>query len=292
MHHYSTSTWTTLSDDRNALQLKQLLIPREALSHRFALHGILALAALHLAYTKPNQRSRYLPSALSHYDLAVSSYRLNLQDICEANCTMLFAFSSILVQFAFGLPQVQPPPDQEADALGAIVEIYHLLRGTATVVNVGREWIRKGTLGYLLRRNYINDANAEDEPPEFRDAFRNVRARLEQDASIDIEKMEMYKETMERLLQCAAAATLDPEDKAVPMIVPSTVRSTFVSSLDAREPAALVLEAYHAVLLHGLDHFWWGKGWSRRIITDISNQLNGGWQELILWPMDKVGLNA
>lgn len=270
------------------MHLKQILVPQEAMSHRFALHGILALAALHLAWLKPDQRSRYLPSALSHYDLAVSSYRLNLQDITEENCTMLFAFSSVLVQFAFGLPHVQPPPaGRDIDSVAAITEIFHLLRGTALVVDAGREWIKHGTLGYLLRRKYIN-ASAEDEPPEIQDAFRKVRLRLDVDSSMSEEKVEAYRETMERLLQCAATASVDPEDKAIPMIVPSTVRPTFVSALEAREPLALVLEAYHAVLLHGLDDFWWGKGWGRRIIIDISNELNDDWKELVAWPLEKV----
>ncbi|KAL9622369.1 MAG: hypothetical protein Q9160_003211 [Pyrenula sp. 1 TL-2023] len=292
MHHYSTSTWMTLSDDYNALHLKRALVPQQAMSHRFTLHGILALAAQHLAYLKPDQRSRYLPSALSHYDLAVSSYRQSIQKITEENCTMLFAFSSILVQFAFGLGQVQPSvSSQESDTIASIIEIYHYCRGIATLVEVGREWISKGILGYLLRRKYVN-AKEENEPPQFKEAFEKIHTRLDRDGSMPNEKKETYQETMKRLLQCAATVVTDPQDKAIAMIVPSTVRPMFVSCLEAREPTALALEAYHAVLLYGLDDFWWGKGWAPRIIADIAKELDESWREIILWPMEIVGLNV
>lgn len=282
----------TLSDDYNALHLKRALVPQQAMSHRFTLHGILALAAQHLAYLKPDQRSRYLPSALSHYDLAVTSYRQSIQKITEENCTMLFAFSSILVQFAFGLGQVLPPVSgEQSGAIASIIEIYHYCRGIATVVDVGREWISKGILGYLLKRKYV-DARVENEPPEFREAFEKIHRRLDRDESMPKEKKETYQETMKRLLQCAATVITDPQDKAIAMIVPSTVRPMFVSCLEAREPIALVLEAYHAVLLHGLDDFWWAKGWAPRIIADIAKELDESWREVLLWPMKNVGLNV
>lgn len=50
-------------------------LPRIALQTSYLMHGILALSALHIAYSHPGDRNRYLQAFDRHQSVALASFR-------------------------------------------------------------------------------------------------------------------------------------------------------------------------------------------------------------------------
>lgn len=58
----------------------------------FLMQGTLALAALHIANGRPDQKDIYVSSALRHNDMVIFSFRSVLQQVTGENCHALFGF--------------------------------------------------------------------------------------------------------------------------------------------------------------------------------------------------------
>lgn len=70
-------------------------MPRLAIQNDYLMGEILALAALHLAHHRPDQRQQYLSVALTHHQAASQKAMGLLKNINPENAEALFLFSSL-----------------------------------------------------------------------------------------------------------------------------------------------------------------------------------------------------
>ncbi|KAJ0161953.1 hypothetical protein CTA2_5337 [Colletotrichum tanaceti] len=75
---------------------------------------------------------------------------------------------------------------------------------------------------------------------------------------------------------------------------PILLSTDYMDMLRLRQPAALVVLAHYCVIIHLAEPFcWFLTGWTRALVSVISEHLTGTpWEELVLWPMEIVGLGA
>lgn len=72
---------------------------------------------------------------------------------------------------------------------------------------------------------------------------------------------------------------------------PIQVGQEFVAFLRSRQPMALVLLAYFAVLLDEIRDTWWVMGWGRKLIQELNQAVvDDEWKSLMVWPMDKIAM--
>ncbi|PGH19549.1 hypothetical protein AJ80_03885 [Polytolypa hystricis UAMH7299] len=147
--NWMTSTSQSLAHMNEHTELWTSIVPREGLSHPFIMHGILAISALHIAYTKTQEALLSPPSsslssaaaittasvrhytaiAAQHQSHALSLFRPLLSqpanNINRDNCDALFVFSCLLSVLAFAFSPhpvapsaVAPAPGEEAAAGG------------------------------------------------------------------------------------------------------------------------------------------------------------------------------
>lgn len=125
MHHYCISTALTMSPQERVRNVWAAEIPKIAYSYEFLMHGILSLAAMHLAFVKPEKCSHYQTKSTFHMALGLQTFRKILQSPTEENCCALFSFSSIIMVWICAAP-AEP---EDTQAIEHTVDLFNLCRG-------------------------------------------------------------------------------------------------------------------------------------------------------------------
>ncbi|EFW19645.1 hypothetical protein D8B26_007849 [Coccidioides posadasii str. Silveira] len=289
LHHYTTQTYRTLSYNNEHKEIWKNYIPKEALSHPFLMHGLLAIAALHLfeyCAEESDDRRKYLELATRHQNLALSSFRPQLSNITPSNCQAVFAFSSLIAALAFAFSK-SAGNIRAGEPVEQVLQDFFLFRGVEGVLTAFWDIIRKGKLGPLVHRpsdptcsqpisrdvinalDYLHDCNGEnvtqisaEEKAAYNHAIRELR--------ISFERSPSSWETVFRW----------------PIVLPEA----YLTHLENRRPMALVILAHYCVILGRLDACWWSQGWSGHLFEAIYRSLNVSWRPLLQWPMQMIGL--
>ncbi|EGE81292.2 C6 zinc finger domain-containing protein [Blastomyces dermatitidis ATCC 18188] len=209
MHHYTTETYTTLSNTPEHIEIWRTVIPKEALAHPFLMHGLLSLSALHLiecsSNNDPNLR-KYVELATMHQHLALAAFRPVLNNITPSNCNAVFAFSSLIAALAFAFSRFVGRPGG-GEPVAELLQDFLLFRGVESVLSTSWELIQKGELGPMIRRpadgipqpiskdvinalDYLHDCNgahvtqlSAEEKDANNHAIRELRISFERPAS-------------------------------------------------------------------------------------------------------------
>jgi hypothetical protein len=62
----------------------------------------------------------------------------------------------------------------------------------------------------------------------------------------------------------------------------------FVHLFEQKDPQALVIFAYWAVLLKWMESSWFMEGWAKHVLTGISGSLHIVYRPWIEWPLRKI----
>jgi hypothetical protein len=294
MHYYTAFTCLTISDFSSFNDIWQNVVPKEALSHSFLMYGILALAALHLGYDRPQDKDLYTAAALKHYNFAIASFRSALKDVTADNCTALFAFSAILIVLSLAFAQSHLLA-QNQNAVEELIQIFTLLQGVRVVLQSAMPWVEQGPLAPLLRRFPLPHAEASAPWIGILQGLDNALDRLEgynERTSDAADSHKMYNLAIQALKDCLEKVRANPGDRASALNWLVFLESPYVSSLKSNQPLALVILAHYGVVLHGLRQCWFIQGWGIRVIEVVHLNLSDEWRPLVHWPMKKVGLRG
>ncbi|KAL5352357.1 hypothetical protein ACLOAV_002304 [Pseudogymnoascus australis] len=160
LHHYTVSTCFTISD----LRCWQTAVPSIAVAYPFLMRNILATAARHLAYLRPDQRDRYIATADKHHHLGLTGYREALTEITPENCHACAAYTLMLNVYAWtsfhGSGSFFLPDLDSGDSSPNKVELITILRGGNAVMSVARHWVLVGPLSAV----YVPWVNWDKDP--------------------------------------------------------------------------------------------------------------------------------
>ncbi|EWZ30293.1 hypothetical protein FOZG_16453 [Fusarium oxysporum Fo47] len=104
-------------------------VVREALSHPYLLHELLAFAGFHLASLNPNDRHRYSLRAFHHQKMAAGKMREDIAIMNSTNCHALFLTSIFLIVNAFAEPFDCTITGNTFSPTKAVVDIFSLVAG-------------------------------------------------------------------------------------------------------------------------------------------------------------------
>ncbi|KAK9244586.1 hypothetical protein V1506DRAFT_540908 [Lipomyces tetrasporus] len=290
MHHYSTETYRTWSEGQapEIQEIWKTVVPKEALAHRFLMHGLLALSALHLCQInsgdKGPSRVMYTEIATRHQSLALSSFRSELNNITPLNCNAVFAFSGILTIATFascqctGIEQGMAPVEE-------ILRVFSLLRGVNEILHTARDWILTGQLGPIVRDTFTSTADAL--PAEARAALDYLDEANSHNRDSDAKKA--YCSAIQKLRNYFEIFYSQGQQVRIAMAWPITVPSAYIALLKSRQPMALVVLAHYCVILRLFDRCWWLTGWSENVVEEIYQSLDASWRPSMRWPIKIVG---
>ncbi|MCJ1281755.1 hypothetical protein MMC26_001078 [Xylographa opegraphella] len=283
MRHYALTTSLLLAGRTSFNVYWQDVIPQEAESHPFLMHGLLAITALHLANSHPSQQRFYYDVAVRHQDMAIILFRPTLSALTEENSAAVFAYSAVAAMIAFALPQVSGTPP--ADPIADLLAIFKLMRGIYAVLDVARGSIARSKLGPLIA--FEQDLAMLPAPT---DAVGALHALAERNrvATEDELVREVYGSVIRNLLSVFEQQLTSMSSRARAFSWPIMITSAFPVALARREPMALAILAHYGVILHDSRECWWFGTWGRWVVDAVSGALPQEWQVAIQWPKDKI----
>ncbi|RJE25842.1 hypothetical protein PHISCL_01818 [Aspergillus sclerotialis] len=248
------------------------------------MHGILALSALHLAHIKPANRPTYISTAVAHQNQALALFRERLGDINPSNAKAMFAFSSIVVVYAFGFTQSSDSGDLTA-SVDDLCQVLVLARGVQEVINKASPSLRESSFKPILQ--------VDDYTPYLPDSARSALEQLReanrvcgtQDATHDTVS---YGQVIDNLSEELSAVHGGFNSISVAGRWAIRVKPNYMESLRERRPLALVILVYYCVLLHYLRQNWCLDEWGARTSKAIWDLLDDQWRPLALWAMVEI----
>jgi hypothetical protein len=296
MHHYTTKTsYTFLLKDDDMRNIWQLDVPEMAISHPALMHGMLALSAMHVAYLRSNECSKWVELACKHQDTALTLFRSALSTVNEKSLEPVFALSIILCissqsysKFAVATHQGGTVPIDD------FVEPLLHSRGAHRLVNMATNSISSGPLGPLLKS--VPEGNTSGDSsyltPSAVDQFRRLN-----DA---VEKLQSEGSRTKMTLRCALQTLADIYSAVIKARIrgnsqhpaamwkwPNMVSQDYIDLLQANHPMALIIFAHFVILSRVFDE-WFLLGYGDRAVLSISDTLPASWRSFLRWPEDQL----
>ncbi|WQF79042.1 Putative zn(2)Cys(6) fungal-type DNA-binding domain, fungal transcription factor [Colletotrichum destructivum] len=160
LHHWIMYTSRTIIKSPAVDHCWQLTFPQIGFRHSFIMHGLLSLAALHLAYTDVASRRQRSLDAARHHSTALGGFREGIERMLSqedySSSDALFGCSILNIVYIFGMPGCHPdvlksrsdPRERTTRILSG--EWIPMIRGIGAVVRPVYERVRLGPLAPLL----------------------------------------------------------------------------------------------------------------------------------------------
>lgn len=297
MHHYTASAYTTIafpvhSDVQDALQND---LPKEGLRYPFLMHQILAFAGFHLAYTQPQRRHIYLKQASQHQNFTIHGMRKTLSGaVSSENCHATYATSIFICLGAFAVYPCYETYNTFFSPIDSIAEIFTLITGMGLILFTSDEELRAGPLKKLF--TWRNEGSSSDHPcPELSGRLPLLEAQLDESS---IEPGEEVKTCMKKataaLEECLNRVSqrggLGHAALRAAFLWPLLLSTQYLEWIKCRHPAAMVILAHYALILHSAEaDCWYLRGWGRAIAESVADTLAGTpWLSLARWPISII----
>ncbi|OTB13676.1 hypothetical protein K445DRAFT_319893 [Daldinia sp. EC12] len=286
--HFIKSTSIAQADDGASIAVWRETIPDLATQHPYLLHEVLAVAALHVRSTNPEQAKILERIATEHQARAIPLFREALAASSAETALPLFACSCLFVPYHFAAAKdaISLLFNEES---GSLAEWLVLIHGTAAVTMEHGATIMRSPLRALLG----NLANPK--PEELSEGPTDARLLgLREKLPIAEEHKEAYDQIMYKLrlsyyLSDRADTALNRKNAAL-RFPPFMNHGQIGEDLAARHPAPLILMAFWCVLLHRVEDRWWLKERVKPLLMKIEELVPQEYRYLITWPMEEVGI--
>ncbi|KAI9927420.1 hypothetical protein MW887_003033 [Aspergillus wentii] len=273
MHHFTLVTSASLFED-NQQRLWQEEIPLQASSCPLLMHGILAIAALHLALSTPAESSSLLDRALHHHTLSLQLFNRQITTSNSSNAHLHFSYTVLLIVWAYG--SVVPMDDQYLQ-LDGLLDSLELVRLGKSMFELHSDDIRREAIGQFAgfdasrAKKYISDT--------VRQALTGLRAKA--DDFID----SMAIDHMEHHLQFSETTG----DVRFVIGWPAVVENAFWARIRSHKPVAMLILAHYSMLLAKCkEHHWWISGWAGRVLLAVENILPDSEKRRLDWETHRV----
>ena len=284
MVQWCNSTHQALARNETVGYIWRCLVPEEALSHPFLMHGILALSALHLARIRDDHhRPAYKSLAVAHQNQALTLFRELLDDINDSNAKAMFSFASVVALYAFGFPH-EPDLNDPWTNIDDLHQVLVLIRGVQQVVNRASTPLRHSDFSLLLQ--------LDDHEPLLSDDARLALEELLEVNSVcgaqdETHDTEIYEAVIQNLMETLSKIHQDSSLTSVGRWA-IRLKPRYVDLVQEHAPLALVILAYYCVILHYQRHHWCIDNWSFRVSRAIWLVLDDQWRPLTRWPMVQI----
>ncbi|KAI9164181.1 ent-kaurene oxidase [Paramyrothecium foliicola] len=281
MHHYSVATAETLALRLDMQHVWHVIIPELGYDEQFLSHGILSIAALHKAYLLPVRRTSFLDLAAYHQSRGMAEFRGVLANITDQTWEACFCFSMIIAACAL-FAALQAP-----DAIEEIVNIFTLIRGiryslsteNARITNTPLAplsygiWIMPENDDFLYEQDLSLDGS--NLPSEIFRALRRIKLLFR--TSLPESSQTDYDFAAQQLRKAAVLIARAGSRPEIGMLLffPYVISQDILTDIRRKNPYAMVLLSYFALLLSALEpRFWYIQGWSERLFEAIETNLS------------------
>jgi hypothetical protein len=300
MHHYTCTSYRTLSKDAAVQKVLQHDLPRLALQNRFLLHQILAFAGYHLAYLHQDHRHSYFLQASRHQNSAIEGLRTALAStVTSQNCHALYAASMLLTISSFASLPSYDRYNGSLDPINSILDIFSIIKGMNMVLHVSDHELRTGPLTALFSQMQEEKPVAEDSDLDLLysrvERLSTSLAETGFSGSYATHNGPEILQAITSILDCIRQTTAKPSPTSTAslrasFLWPILLTAEYMGSLRERRPAAMVVLAFYCTLLRMAEANCWAlECWAELMMESVCSFLNGTrWEKLLEWPKQMV----
>lgn len=280
-------------EDGDTHQIWQKHLVEWGLQFPSLLHLILSLSALHLASENPESREQYLKQADDHFTFGMRSVTGVLSQLDEDNCQKIYMAAVIICFVYFG--RGPRPGEYLVFSQDGPAEWLVLMRGVRLILQTYHAQVFSGILE-------PNSGGREDIlTPEMRSELHEhtvhieAVSRLIESQIMDSAKCAMYQSVIQNLLEImrevygrrsAGSSGVGLMDVLIGWLY--RLPEGMVALLEEKEPHALVVLAYWAVMLLYMESAWFMRGWAEHVLLGISSSLHLDFRPWIEWPLRRM----
>jgi len=285
LHHFTTTTVPSLSsDDRTTDGLREYGI-KLAFDNPYLLHGMLALAALHLSRLEKDKAKsgEYVTQAVRHHDAGLTRFREDVQDLNLQNYQPVLFYSTIVYPYYSALPvDEESGPEHVWD-----IEIHHLslIRGIRPLISPFWPIVFESELAQFIWKDALTID--WDQTPESTEVSHLRLLPEEPGLMCSRERKAALSEAIRQLevLFSEIAGRKHPSSSML-KVWPHHIPAQFVDLLAERDPAALIVFAHYSVMLDRSVTYWFMEGSSARILRTVQALLKEErWNRWLQWPL-------
>ncbi|RGP63807.1 c6 finger domain-containing [Fusarium sporotrichioides] len=274
-------------DDPGPISISKAIV-ESADSAPYLVIEALALSSAHLSTTQPDpaKRTKYFQDAEELQTQALSLFNQAQFQVTKDNCIPIFLFSSLLGMHAlFNISAATP-----SQFIGKFIQYLQIHRGIRIVVSESWHIIRDSG---ITRQADTLISLALDEPktPGPVDQSDILVGLLSDSRSTVGEVLfRIYMSAAELLQQVFQSHRNLPPHMRPSIIITWLLKVSpeYVELVDQRQPIALIILAYWALLLHHEGEFWVFKNSGQRLITSVSEHVGPYWDKWLTSPKESI----
>lgn len=290
MHHYSQKTChSNLGSGTQIQYLWSEHIPAEARKHAFLMHGVLALAALHIASCDPSQADKYASLCDRHQAQALSAYRTILTNVTDEACNALFALSTVLSVSSLARASLRASlmPEPQRITIGDMTELMSMTRGVREVVHATHHVIRRGPFSVLLSGHDLPRSVQVILGHTLDNVFFEL-TRMVREEVTDREHSTLYLQSVDSLRRTYETVIYHFTNDSLQMghiwaWVAAENDYAFIKLVQNRCAPALVIVAHFFVLTMLMRDAWYISNLGRFAIEGILDALDGQLAPYLVW---------
>lgn len=266
-----------------------------AFAHEFVLRGILAVAALHLAYLRPSRKDFYVTRGTTHYGLGLRTATSLLPAINEDNCTPLFIFAALAGIFAMATPR--KPEDFLLVNNKGLADWMVLTRGLKSIIESSEPTLFSGPLGLVFQSGHLRFQLRSSEPfmhGSLHDNEVQILQRRILDSTTNPDPLctEAYTKALTELRKSlnslyVCAETYEASDAFIWVF---RIPETYLEMLKHQDQSALCIFAFFCIILHQSSAHWWAQGWGSHIMSQVYHSLDDEHRRWVQWPIEQIGM--
>lgn len=287
LQHYFDSAHKSFVTNKQTESIWLQLVPQLAYKNEFLLHGILACAALHMAYLDSDQR-QYAIRACVHQEMAIPSFREAIGSPTEQNCDAILAFAYFLVVYSFAtdgesshnsLLLINDYSDGKGKQTLIIPQWLHFIRVGCYMLRDVWDKVQNGPASVLaMAWEVAVDVGGSELP-----YLGHFIALVPDDSSWSEESVSVYHASAVQLAKSFAFMDKIGMDSGVSTwtilgMWPVTVDDGYIDLLYERHPGALILLAYYCIILKEMQQRWYFAGRAAKLMTTIVDLLDARWK--------------
>ncbi|KAH6876129.1 hypothetical protein BKA58DRAFT_135800 [Alternaria rosae] len=291
MHQWSTTTYLT-SVHCNAPIFRDYAVTK-ALQHTYLMDILLAFTSLHSASLASSTTASHdhVAAALHYQNKSISEFNEQESLVCISKesldpVCLMTALHAVVALVASLIPAT---PDETLESVAKVLmRVRRYTLGMKEIVDAHSVWADSGELKQILEGPAVLE---EEEGAAFTsDKLRALTDAILENMDLDDAATPFFRSTLEKLEK----AYTDSNGHSVVSWL-GTVEPKFFQKVDMGQVPALIILVCWGALNCVLENMWWMQYSGRRIVKELSYQLegcDGRWNEILEWCYEQVGISG
>lgn len=267
------------------------------LSKPFLLLEVLSLSALHLSRRGCGKADEYLAEATSLQIEALTLFDDQLGSITSDNCEAMLLFATLLGVHSLGEAVMNSERDPDG-FLDRVVTYLNLHRGVRTITQEAWAMLLQSNISPVLHRATEQLRLAESQDTEQAAFMATELGRLLDKGDMNSESTNACRDAVATLkllyqTEIPSEQPLETQRDSTGLVWawPVLLSGVYTGLLQKRQPEALIILCYFAVLLHQRRSLWFVDGAGRMLIESVTKSLGSYWRPWLDWPNNIINNN-